>query len=63
MKPGVHPPRVVIDIDLVLPYCITVCIPDPAPEVPACRDIFDLPFLQLAVAGRADALVLSLIHI
>ncbi len=40
-----------------LPYCITVCIPDPAPEVPACRDTFDLPFLRLAVAGRADALV------
>ncbi|MCM8620303.1 MAG: PIN domain-containing protein [Candidatus Accumulibacter sp.] len=45
------------DVADYLPYCITVCIPDPAPEVPACRDIFDLSFLQQAVAGRADALV------
>jgi len=40
-----------------LPYCITLCIPDPALEVPACRETFDLPFLRLAMAGRADALV------
>ena len=40
-----------------LPCCETVVIPDPPPRVPACRDPFDLPFLELALAGRADALV------
>ena len=40
-----------------LPYCVSVRIPLPPPEVPACRDICDLPFLHLAVAGRADALI------
>ncbi len=40
-----------------LPCCETVTIPDPPPATPACRDAFDLPFLQLALAGKADALV------
>lgn len=40
-----------------LPYCIIVSIPNPPPETPACRDGFDVPFLQLAVAGKADTLV------
>jgi putative PIN family toxin of toxin-antitoxin system len=40
-----------------LPYCKTVRIPVPPPKTPACRDAFDLPFLQLAVVGKADALV------
>lgn len=40
-----------------LPYCTTVAIPDPPPATPECRDQFDLPFLQLALAGKADALV------
>jgi uncharacterized protein len=40
-----------------LPWCTTVRIPNPPPETPACRDPFDLPFLQLAVAGKADYLV------
>jgi putative PIN family toxin of toxin-antitoxin system len=40
-----------------LPYCKTVRIPEPPPETPACRDAFDLPFLQLAVAGKATALI------
>lgn len=40
-----------------LPYCMTVTIPEPAPETPACRDIYDIPFLQLALAGQADALI------
>jgi putative PIN family toxin of toxin-antitoxin system len=40
-----------------LPYCKTVGIPSPPPETPACRDRFDVPFLQLAVAGKADTLV------
>lgn len=40
-----------------LPSCTTVCIPNPPPETPECRDPFDLPFLQLAVVGKADYLV------
>jgi putative PIN family toxin of toxin-antitoxin system len=40
-----------------LPYAEAVRVPRRAPAVPACRDPFDLPFLHLAVAGRADALV------
>jgi putative PIN family toxin of toxin-antitoxin system len=40
-----------------LPYCSTVAIPDPPPPTPACRDAFDVPFLQLAVAGKAEALI------
>lgn len=40
-----------------LPYCETVRIPEPPPKTPACRDAFDLPFLQLAVAGQAKALI------
>jgi putative PIN family toxin of toxin-antitoxin system len=40
-----------------LPYAQTVRVPDPPPKVPDCRDPFDLPFLHLAVAGRAQVLV------
>lgn len=40
-----------------LPGCATVAIPDPPPVTPACRDRFDQPFLQLALAGQAVALV------
>ncbi len=40
-----------------LPWCETVTIPTPPPVVPQCRDPFDRPFLDLAVAGGADALV------
>jgi putative PIN family toxin of toxin-antitoxin system len=40
-----------------LPYCKTVRIPELPPKTPACRDAFDVPFLQLAVAGKAEALV------
>lgn len=40
-----------------LPYCKTIRIPEPPPRTPDCRDIFDLPFLQLAVAGKAAALI------
>jgi len=40
-----------------LPWCTTVRMPNPPPETPECRDPFDLPFLQLAVAGKADYLV------
>lgn len=44
-------------LDDYLPHCETVAVPDPPPIVPECRDPFDLPFLELALAGRADALV------
>lgn len=40
-----------------LPWCATVRIPDPPPATPICRDVYDQPFLQLAVAGRADYLI------
>ena len=40
-----------------LPYCTTVRMPAKLPATPDCRDKFDLPFLQLAVAGKADYLV------
>ena len=40
-----------------LPWCETVLVPDPPPDVPRCRDPFDRPFLALALAGRADALI------
>lgn len=40
-----------------LPYCTTVRMPAKPPATPACRDPFDLPFLQLAVAGKAAYLV------
>jgi putative PIN family toxin of toxin-antitoxin system len=41
----------------LLPWVEVVQVPDPPPEAPACRDAFDLPFLHLAIAGRARALV------
>ncbi|MBI3433151.1 MAG: putative toxin-antitoxin system toxin component, PIN family [Hydrogenophilales bacterium] len=40
-----------------LPWCATVRIPNPPPAAPECRDPYDQPFLQLAVAGKADCLV------
>ena len=40
-----------------LPYTLVIKVPEPPPAVPACRDLFDLPFLHLAAAGKADALV------
>lgn len=40
-----------------LPWCRTVVIPDEPPKTPPCRDPFDIPFLQLAVVGKADFLV------
>jgi len=32
-------------------------MPAKPPKTPACRDPFDVPFLQLAIAGKADYLV------
>lgn len=40
-----------------LPYTETVRIPQPLPAVPACRDAMDMPFMLLAVAGKAQVLV------
>jgi len=40
-----------------LPYAETVCIPQPPPTVPDCRDVLDLPFMHLAMAGKAQVLV------
>jgi uncharacterized protein len=39
-----------------LPWCETIKISE-APNVPDCRDPFDRPFLELARAANADALV------
>ena len=44
-------------LDDYLSYCESVAVPEPPPAVPACRDPFDRPFLELALAGHADALV------
>ncbi|HTN50400.1 MAG TPA: putative toxin-antitoxin system toxin component, PIN family [Burkholderiaceae bacterium] len=41
----------------LMPWVEVVRLPDPPPVAPACRDPFDLPFLHLAIAGRARALV------
>jgi predicted nucleic acid-binding protein len=41
----------------ILPSTRVIVIPDPPPRVPPCRDAFDVPFLQLATAGRASVLV------
>jgi len=40
-----------------LPHAAAVRVPSPPPLVPECRDPADLPFLHLAVAGRARWLV------
>ena len=40
-----------------LPHVETVRIPQPPPTVPECRDAMDLPFMQLAVAGKAQVLL------
>jgi putative PIN family toxin of toxin-antitoxin system len=40
-----------------LPYCETVHMPADLPDTAACRDPFDIPFLQLAIVGKADHLV------
>ncbi len=40
-----------------LPFAETVRIPQPPPLVPECRDALDLPFMHLAVAGKAQVLV------
>lgn len=42
-----------------LPYAEAVRIPQPPPTVPVCRDPLDMPFLHLAAASLADALVIG----
>lgn len=44
-------------LDDYLPFCEAIVMPDPPPAVPACRDPFDRPFLELALVAQADALV------
>lgn len=44
-------------IDDYLPFCESVMIPSPPPAVPECRDPFDRPFLELALAGGAEVLI------
>jgi uncharacterized protein len=40
-----------------LPNCTTMPMPAKPPKTPPCRDAFDIPFLQLAIVGKADYLV------
>ncbi|MBA3772692.1 MAG: putative toxin-antitoxin system toxin component, PIN family [Ramlibacter sp.] len=40
-----------------IPWVRVVRIPDPPPQVPACRDASDETFLHLAATGNADVLV------
>lgn len=40
-----------------LPWVQNVEVPDDAPRPVICRDVFDLPFLQLALTAEADYLV------
>lgn len=40
-----------------LPYCETVNLPAKAPKALHCRDVHDIPFLHLAVVGKADFLI------
>lgn len=40
-----------------LPWTEAMRMPTRPPKVPACRDPHDLPFLQLAFASAADALI------
>lgn len=40
-----------------LPYCETVNLPTKVPETLHCRDVHDIPFLHLAVVGKADFLI------
>ncbi len=40
-----------------LPWTQTIALADPPPRTPRCRDPQDVPFLQLAITARADALV------
>lgn len=38
-------------------FCESVAMPDILPATPECRDPFDVPFLVLALVGKADYIV------
>ena len=40
-----------------LSFCESAGVPEPPPRVPECRDPSDRKFLELVLAGQADALV------
>ena len=40
-----------------MPWVKAIRIPEPPPRAPLCRDADDMPFVHLAIAGRARALV------
>ena len=40
-----------------LPWVKVVQVPDPPPPAPPCRDPSDMPFVHLAIAGKARVLV------
>ena len=40
-----------------LPYCRVVRMPALPPATPPCRDPGDVPFMELALVGKAEALV------
>ena len=44
-------------LDDFLPFAEVAIIPKPAPRTPRCRDPKDTPFLELAIAAGASALV------
>jgi len=44
-------------IDDFLPFCDSVSMLSSLPAVLECRDIHDMPFLQLALVGQAKFLV------
>ena len=52
LSPRLHTGR----LSAYLPWCETVDVPSDT-SVPDCRDPSDRPFLELAMAGQADALV------
>lgn len=55
-KFGVPSHRLPLTMNQYRPWCKVVTIAEP-PDVPECRDPRDRPFLELAVAAQADALV------
>lgn len=44
-------------LDDYLPWCEIAALLDLPPTVPECRDPLDRPYLELAIGGRADALI------
>ena len=38
-------------------FCESIAMPNILPDTPECRDPFDVPFLLLALVGKADYLV------